>query len=73
MWWVMDHFKILPTNPDFQKLTATQIYMLILMYNNDMKKKQHQVSGQVTESFTDPEFDKWLAEQQQNSSVWQEL
>ncbi len=68
----MDHFKILPTNPDFQKLTATQVYMLILMYNHNMKKKQPQTEGQVTESFTDPEFDKWLAEQQGNAE-WYEL
>lgn len=70
----MDHFKILPTNPDFQKLTSTQVYMLILMYNHDMKKRQPQSKGQVTETFTDPEFDKWLAQQQQQSdNIWNEL
>lgn len=39
-----------------------------------MKKRQPQSKGQVTETFTDPEFDKWLAQQQQQSdNIWNEL
>lgn len=69
----MDHFKILPTDPTFQKLTTTQVLMLIQMYNHDFKKKRPMVKGQVTESFSDPEFDTWLAEQQTNTTGWNEL
>jgi hypothetical protein len=71
LWWVIDHFKILPTDPAFKELTAVQVALLIQMYNHDVKKKQPMVKGQVTESYSDPEFDTWL--EQQSNTAWNEL
>ncbi len=72
MWWILDYFKILPTDERFQNLTNEQILFLVESKNNEIRRQernlglgegpygQNRVSkGGVRESFTDPSYEEW--------------
>jgi|YNPBryunderm2012_1023409.scaffolds.fasta_scaffold22817_2 hypothetical protein len=69
----MDTFKVLPTDPRFLAMTQEQIILLVSMYNEAQREQARALKrarakqggsygGEVTESYYDPDFDKYLEE-----------
>jgi len=76
MWWVMDYFKVLPTDEKFQNLTNEQILLLIEAKKHEIKQAERRSTmggnlreyskeelGSFEEHFVDFDYDKWEKEE----------
>jgi len=62
LWWVMDYFKVLPTEERFLKLTSLQISFLAAMRTHALEIQQSSHEG-AREEFYNPQYEQWEKEE----------
>lgn len=61
-WRILDYFKVLPTNPDYQNLTDEQILLIVAHLVLDKEEAKNQKADH-SETFVDEAYDEWEEEQ----------
>ena len=60
LWWVVDHFRVLPTDPRFRALTPELTLWLFASHHMALKEAAETAEqGLAGEPRADPEFDQW--------------